>query len=94
MAYQLALTVVMKNWEPLELGPEFTIETTPECRDIKQAERHEDCLICFFFNKRDAISSCNVAKYWALTDTITNSSIYLAHIGDEMVQGFKCSKPL
>lgn len=42
VAYQLALTVVMKNWEPLELGPEFTIETTPECRDIEQDERHED----------------------------------------------------
>jgi len=21
--------VVMKNWEPLEFGPEFTMETTP-----------------------------------------------------------------
>lgn len=49
VAYQLALTVVMKNWEPLELGPEFTIETTPECRDIEQDERHEDYLGFFFF---------------------------------------------
>lgn len=49
VAYQLALTVVMKNWEPLELGPEFTIETTPECRDIEQDERHEDYLVFFLF---------------------------------------------
>lgn len=29
IAYQLALIVVIKNCEPLESGPEFTIETTP-----------------------------------------------------------------
>lgn len=52
MAYQLALTVVMKNWEPLELGPEFTIETTPECRDIEQAERHEEDYVLFFFSTK------------------------------------------
>ena len=27
--YQLALTVVMKNCEPLESGPVFTMATTP-----------------------------------------------------------------
>jgi len=29
MTYQPVFTVVMKNCEPLESGPEFTIETTP-----------------------------------------------------------------
>jgi hypothetical protein len=29
-AYQLAFTVVMKNCDPLESGPEFAMETTPE----------------------------------------------------------------
>lgn len=28
-AYQNVLTVVMKNCDPLESGPELTIETTP-----------------------------------------------------------------
>ena len=27
--YQLVFTVVMKNWQPLELGPKLTMETTP-----------------------------------------------------------------
>jgi hypothetical protein len=29
ITYQLAFTVVKKNCEPLESGPEFAIETTP-----------------------------------------------------------------
>lgn len=39
IAYQLALTVVMKNWDPLESGPEFTMETTPATKQSVVSER-------------------------------------------------------
>lgn len=29
-SYQLVLMVVIKNWEPFELGPVLTMETIPE----------------------------------------------------------------
>lgn len=50
--YQLALTVVIKNCDPLESGPEFTMEITPAV--LKEQRYHNFAISMIFKKKQDS----------------------------------------
>lgn len=55
-AYQEVLTVVMKNCEPLESGPEFAMDTTPGQAKIKRAYCCVMCTAIMFLNLQTCLS--------------------------------------